>query len=350
MASACLEEALKNARYNESVVVTAVGQGFDNSNGDESNKEIILVPVIDTNNGGVSWQDAASHSQTESLDVGILRHFRTKKWILPMLNDLHRNNLYETSIREACSTLVKKQNEKAMKGHYKDGDVLNVLDIGSGTGLLAMISSKYLKEVTNKEVKIVSIEMASAMARIANQTIAENGLQDSIKIIEGHSCDPSVCPYDTSPRAVMCTSELLETGLLGEGIIPALRDAWDRHLAEDAIVVPQRARVYAQVLQGGLIHSFRGPHHNSARTFQLSVGNDQHPLLGGNGIGIRLPFHADVIFADTSSDFLLGKCPADETDAGNIQTLSDPHLVLDFDFTSNISFHHHQVVRLNLKY
>lgn len=338
MTSSCVEEALKHARYNEAVVVTANSQKNEDLNGDEIEKEIILVPVIDSNNGGVSWQDAASRSNTDSVDIGILRHFRTKKWILPMLNDIYRNNLYETSIREACYMLVMKKNREAMmKAHCEDSNDFKVLDIGSGTGLLAMIAAKALKEITNKDVEIISIEMASAMARLARKTIAENNLQDSIEIIEGHSCEPSVNPYDTSRKAVMCTSELLESGLLGEGIIPTLRDAWDRHLADDAIIVPQRARVYAQVLEGEFIHAFRGPHHDDARMFQLSLGDDQKPLIGGDGVGIRLPFHADVLLEDTSPEFLLGKCPVDETIAGQIRTLSDPHLVLEFDFTSKDS-------------
>mmetsp|Transcript_5654 Transcript_5654/g.10723 ORF Transcript_5654/g.10723 Transcript_5654/m.10723 type:complete len:780 (+) Transcript_5654:192-2531(+) len=336
MTTSCVEEALKNAKYNEAVVLTTTSQDLNKLTGDECEKEIILVPVIDNINGGVTWQDAASISQSDAFDIGILRHFRTKKWILPMLNDIHRNNLYETSIRAACSELIMKRNRHKMIGVGND-ITFKVFDIGSGTGLLSMISSKSLKEITNENVEVIGIEMASAMARLARKTIAENNFQDSIKIIEGHSCESSITPYANGSKALLCTSELLETGLLGEGIIPALRDAWERHLEEDAIVVPQRARVYAQVLEGGVVHSFRGPHNDSTRMFQLSIGDDKKPLLGGDGIGIRVPFHADVLFEDETSEFLLGKCPTDEKYAGTFRTLSSPHLVLEFDFRSKHS-------------
>lgn len=59
----------------------------------------------------------------------------------------------------------------------------------------------------------------------------------------------------------MCTSELLESGLLGEGWLPAMRDAWQRHLHPDAIVLPQRARVYARLVDGAL--EFGGPYRAS---------------------------------------------------------------------------------------
>ena len=51
-------------------------------------------------------------------------------------------------------------------------------------------------------------------------------------------------------RADVCTSELLESGLLGEGVLPSLRDAWARHLRRDTEVVPRRARVLAALAKG----------------------------------------------------------------------------------------------------
>lgn len=336
MASTCIEEAVKDARYNEAVVVTIDSEECSKQSHYESKREIVLIPVIDSKNGGISWQDASSQSSTHSIDMGILRHFRTKMWILPMLNDLHRNALYESSIRSACSLLVTKQKEKILQENGNTKRPLKVLDIGSGTGLLAMLSSKALRDMTGKDPDVISVEMASAMVRLASKTVAENNLSSSIKITEGHSCDEKFKPYQDGDKAVMCTSELLETGLLGEGIIPALRDAWERHLAEDAIVVPQKARVYAQVLEGKqLIHSFRGPRHEMSQKLHLAIGSSGKPFLGGNGNGVRLPFHADILFNDDeTSEFHLGRAPADEMGAEKVRTLSSPQLVLDFDFRS----------------
>ena len=69
--------------------------------------------------------------------------------------------------------------------------------------------------------------MAETMARLAKLTISSNGLSNVINVVEAHSCDPS---FSLPSRAHMCTSKLLESGLLGEGMLPAIQDAWERHL------------------------------------------------------------------------------------------------------------------------
>lgn len=331
--SLSIEEAVRNARYNEAVIVTV-------SNGeDESQREIVLVAALDKVNGGVSWQDATTQSANNEgdIDIGIQRHMRTKKWAFPMLNDDHRNKLYESSIRNACVAAV--DNLKEGQEETFKNEKIRILDIGSGTGLLAMLSSKCMNEASTKDIEVVSIEMASAMARLARKTVEDNGLGSSINIIEGHSCEDSFEPYVDGNKAILCTSELLETGLLGEGMIPALRDAWNRHLAKDAIVVPQRARVFAQVLEGKtLINQFRGPRNDSTRNFCVSTTGSCTPLLGGKGGGFRVPIHAGALFGDLDSDFHLGFAPMDDLKTCEwAQPLSQPTLVMEFDFTSKDS-------------
>jgi len=330
-----IEEAVSNARYNEAVVVTVNGE-------DESQREIVLVAALDKVNGGVSWQDATTQSINNEIDIdiGIQRHMRTKKWVFPMLNDDHRNKLYESSIRNACVAAI--NNRKEGQEETFNNEKIRILDIGSGTGLLAMLASKCMNEVSTKDVEVVSIEMASAMARLARKTVQDNELS-SINIIEGHSCEDSFEPYADGNKAILCTSELLETGLLGEGMIPALRDAWNRHLAKDAIVVPQRARVFAQVLEGKtLINQFRGPRQykpwDTTRNFCISTTGSSTPLLGGKGTGFRVPIHAGALFGDLDSDFHLGLAPMDDLDTCEwAQPLSQPTLVMEFDFTSKDS-------------
>ena len=49
-------------------------------------------------------------------------------------------------------------------------------------------------------------------------------------------------------RADLLTSELLDSTLLAEGVLPTVRDAWRRLLRPGAAVLPAGARVWAQVL------------------------------------------------------------------------------------------------------
>ena len=327
-----IEDALKNARYNEAVVVTV-----SNEDCHEERREIVLVAALDQTNGGVSWQDAAtqpSSQNADEIDVGIQRHLRTKKWVFPMLNDVNRNTLYASSISKACMAAV--QNLKSNQERKIDSKI-RVLDIGSGTGLLAMLASSSMEETSGVKPEVTGIEMASAMARLARKTITSNGLDKNINIIEGHSCEETFAPYADGNKAILCTSELLESGLLGEGIIPALRDAWDRHLADDAIVVPQRARVYAQVLEGrSCINNYRGPDYDSSRVCLSTSSDGKDSLLGGKG-GVIVPIHAGSLLGETDLEFLIGCAPADDARMDCAKPLSAKTLVLEFDFTSKES-------------
>lgn len=54
---------------------------------------------------------------------------------------------------------------------------------------------------------------------------------------------------DMNGRADMMVSEIVDCGLLGEGLIPSLRDARERLLVPSAKVIPERASVYAVCIE-----------------------------------------------------------------------------------------------------
>ncbi len=375
--SSKIEDAVRNARYNEAVIVTVAD---DEGGVDEKKREIVLVAALDKTNGGVSWQDAGQSLQHKGalIDIGIQRHLRTKIWMYPMLNDLHRNRLYSSSIQKASEAAIQNLHSRKSSNNGNDRanlETLKVLDIGSGTGFLAMLAAKCIKEA-GVSPEVTSIEMASAMARLARKVIKSNDLDKNINLIEGHSCNEKFHPFSNNDgdsisdnhnrhKAILCTSELLETGLLGEGMIPAMRDAWDRHLAKDAIVVPQRARVYAQVVEGRhLVNDYCGPHYkhydkndnsngdakDNSFQFRLSTKRDSDDgqgsslLLGGNGgrgqnKGVRVPIHAEAFFdcADADANSLNYQSPEEEVcpleRLDRVTALSESTLVLEFDFT-----------------
>eukprot|EP00984_Skeletonema_dohrnii_P003920 scaffold1349_cov74-Skeletonema_dohrnii-CCMP3373.AAC.3 len=280
-----IAQAIQSARYNEAVVVTINSNDDDGTNNNEQqqqSREIVLVACLDSENGGIIWKNAATNATSPSTsttstathndDVGIVRHLRTKRWALPMLNDHRRNEMYNTAIRSACRQKVAEKNSRNNNNNNNNNnndkddnkssnndDVVRILDIGSGSGLLAMMGARYTLDAIQekdddgtstkhvKDVRVTSVEMASAMARLARMTIKANDLDSNIKVVENHSMDEN---FSLDQKADMCTSELLESGLLGEGVIPSIRDAWSRHLKDDAVVIPRRARVIAVLVEG----------------------------------------------------------------------------------------------------
>ena len=412
-------DAISKARWNESVTVDVESESRNTTS-----SSIVLVPRLDKENGGVTWEGFRTGGSEDGLfsekDAGCI-HLQTKKWIFPMLNDRRRNDLYERAI-ELASREVAKRFATIEKGNGNGDDdnndastgldTIRTLDIGSGTGLLAMLSEKHLlRAIGGKsggalppKIRVTSLEMAGPMADIAKKTvhlertsklqnknpkdnilspsrpliISSSAISDEstpkedeslvADVIEGHSCkippmkksmdqqknddmpsmsgnissgssteDTNSEPSNTEPSsskgqdngALLCTSELLESGLLGEGWLPAMRDAWERHLHPKAVVVPQRARIMAKLVEG--CSGFCGPHQS------LSLGKDLPSLnllttaSSGSGMlsdgsydpitgrkhGIQVEIHADRYLS-----------------SGELKDLSDPIEALALDVTS----------------
>ncbi|KAL3808123.1 hypothetical protein ACHAXA_004977 [Cyclostephanos tholiformis] len=319
-AQATITDAIRSVRYNEAVVLTV---------DDSPSVEIVLVACLDEDNGGIVWRDAAA-SMTDATDattsagpavddsdvapfspgaveddVGIVRHLRTKAWAMPMLNDDRRNRLYDDAIREACSIAIGRrvaESSSRTTAKTREKTRIRILDVGSGTGLLAMMGARHALDASSRggggeadnddidvEVRVTSAEMASAMARLARITIDENDLSTYVRVVECHSTDADFVLVDDddddySPDdaglADVCTSELLESGLLGEGVLPSMRDAWERHLRPDAIVVPRRARVFAVPVEG-LTSS---PRSSSSSSSSMRRMTDEEGLVVVNAV------------------------------------------------------------------
>jgi len=188
-----VSEALKKVRYNESVHLTVE----DDSSSSDSPQRICLIPCLNQETGGVQFNNLVEILQTNSdLDdvekehVVLARELQTKRWFFPMLNDHRRNEQYEKAINAASQALVERWRivirEEDPSMSNRAGMITRVLDIGSGTGLLAMMAARSFQK-QKIPFQVTSIEMSSALATIARRTVEENGLQDVITVKERHS-------------------------------------------------------------------------------------------------------------------------------------------------------------------
>jgi type II protein arginine methyltransferase len=134
------------------------------------------------------------------------------QWHVPMLNDEARNTCYSQALERAV----------------RPG--MQVLEIGSGAGLLALIAARAGARVFTCEINPV---VAAAAARVA----ARNGLADRITIIPKSSRDLQI-GLDLPGPSDLLVSELFDDTLFGENILASLEDA-RRLLKPGAAVVPR---------------------------------------------------------------------------------------------------------------
>lgn len=147
------------------------------------------------------------------------------QWHFPMIADNKRNRAYEKAITRA----VQRRPDP------------RVLDIGTGTGLLAMMAARAGADT------VTACEMVSHMASLAENILAANGFYDKIRLIPSSSFDIRR-PRDMKQRANVLVSETVDHSLLGEGFLGALQHA-HAELLEDPLVIPAAATVYAVAIE-----------------------------------------------------------------------------------------------------
>jgi len=142
------------------------------------------------------------------------------QWHAAMLNDARRNAAFEAAIRRAV----------------RPG--MRVLDIGTGTGLLAMMAARA------GAGHVTACESVGPLAEAAREIVALNGLAGRITVIHARSTDLAL-GADMAARAELLIGEIVDAGLLAERILESFADARARLLAPDAAVIPRGATVYA---------------------------------------------------------------------------------------------------------
>ena len=159
--------------------------------------------------GDLAWQEVTDES---------VAHLVRKKWIAAMLNDDRRAQAYALALRNAKGV---------------------VLDVGAGTGLLSQLAASAGAE------HVIACEMEPAMANMATR-------HKKITFAVARSSD-----VDLPQKAALLVSEIVDTFLVGEGLLPTVRDALSRLCKENVRAIPAQAELSCALLHcPGLL---RGP-------------------------------------------------------------------------------------------
>lgn len=142
-------------------------------------------------------------------------------WHFPMLRDDQRNRAYEAAISH----------------HVRPG--LRVLEIGTGSGLLAMMAARAGAD------HVVSCESNPQIAETARAIIAANGLSERVTVKTGSSTD--FTSEDIGGRADVLIAEVFGASLIEEGAVPSIGHARAHLLKPDAVMIPMRGRLAASL-------------------------------------------------------------------------------------------------------
>ena len=203
------------------------------------------------------------------------------RWHFDIVRDEGRNAAYEAALRRSIVPGCK------------------VLEIGTGTGLLAMMAARA------GAGEVITCESDPAIAMAARKIIARNGYADRVRVITKHSTDLDL-DADLHGPVDMLVSEILANDLLGEGTLPVLEHACRHLLKPGALIIPARGRVRVA----------------------LAEDDDWESVRMGTVAGFDLsPFNR---LASPSREIYIG--------ASRLTLRSDPADLFSFDFASGGPF------------
>ena len=122
-----------------------------------------------------------------------------------------------------------------------------VLDVGTGTGILAMFAAKAGAR------KVYAVE-ATDIAEVAADLVQANGLSNQIQVIHDQ-----VGEVQLDQKVDVLISEWLGNAAFVEGMLPAVLDARDQNLAPNGHMLPSKVRVLIAPLDDPIIYNAGGP-------------------------------------------------------------------------------------------
>lgn len=196
-----------------------------------------------------------------------------ERWHFGMLNDSDRNRKYKAAIAKA----IQQRNQ------------ISVLDIGTGTGLLAL----YAHELGAAQT--AACECSSLMCHIASESFRRNGYSDQIKLIPKHST--KLDASDLGGKVDLIVTETMDCGVFGEGLIDTLIHAKESLLKSNGLIIPARVRLFVAGFQSRQLAMEQNVVNSSCFTDTIYVQN--YSLSSNN----REPY--DACHIDQLKDFKL---------------------------------------------
>jgi protein arginine N-methyltransferase 7 len=200
-------------------------------------------------------------------------------WHFRLVRDEVRNAAFDTALRRAI----------------KPG--MRVLDIGSGTGLLAMMAARA------GAAEVFSCEMNPAVADAAKEIVAINGFSDRIHVLHRNS-NQLDADRDLGGRVDLIVSEIVSNDMLGQGVLATMENAVANLLKPGGSMIPAKGTV------------------KIALGFDSKLRERRMTVTDG--------------FDLTAFNRLAEPCYSIKTTSEQLQLLSEAEVLFEFDFQSTI--------------
>lgn len=151
------------------------------------------------------------------LQASELLNLNVARWHFSIVHDEVRNAAFDEALRRIVRPGTR------------------VLDIGSGTGLLAMMAARAGAS------RVISCEVSPAVAQAAREVVAANGFSDRIRIISKHS-DALDLKHDVGGLVDVVVSEVINRDLIGEHVLQVMEGA-HRFLKAGGCIIPAQGSV-----------------------------------------------------------------------------------------------------------
>lgn len=163
------------------------------------------------------------HNIQAYVNLQNIKNKMTARWHYKMLNDNVRNAAFKSAIQNC----IRKRRK------------LNVIDIGSGTGLLSM----YAANVSSVK-SVYAIECDKVMTKISEKVFSSNLRGNLVQLLKKHSKELVIGEDNITERASLIVTETLDCGAFGEGILDTLIHAKENLLAKNGVIVPWKIQIH----------------------------------------------------------------------------------------------------------
>jgi type II protein arginine methyltransferase len=174
---------------------------------------------------------APDDAAVRSLVSGVLSQ-GVPPWHFSLVRDAARNAAYAAAIGRAVSAQT------------------SVLEIGTGSGILAMMAARAGAK------HVVTCETVPAIAEAAREIVALNGFADRVRVVakKSHDLDPGA---DLGGLADVLISEIIGNTLVGEDALSATEHAVRVLLKPGAKVIPARGIIRVALAYDAKLHLAR---------------------------------------------------------------------------------------------